>query len=182
VVAIVAASVLLPRRIAVIALPLAVAATFAATSYFAWQRMIEAPEDEVFAGGLERAWIDDRLPADAPVTKLYVDTSCGSALERHALFLTEFFNSTVDRAAYVRGSVPDGLPIERVDVSATGELETSPGNPLVADYVFTQPGIRLAGRRLAEGTNAGLVLWRVGGPVRVVGAASNAQLRRNACA
>jgi hypothetical protein len=181
-VGLVAATFLLPRRIALIALPVAVAATFAATSYFAWQRMLEAPEDEVFAGGLERTWIDDRLPADAPVTKLYADTRCESALERHALFLTEFFNSTVDRAAYIGGSVPDGLPVERVDVTPSGELRSSPGDPLVADYVFTQPGIRLAGRRVAEGTNAGLVLWRVGGPVRVLGAASNAELRRNACA
>ena len=181
VVALVAATFLLPRRIAVVALPLAVAATFAATSYLAWQRMIVAPEDEVFAGGLDRAWIDDRLPADVRVTKLYVDTACGSALERHALFLTEFFNSTVDRAAYVRGSVPDGLPVERVDVSPSGALQTSPGNPLVADYVFTQPGLRLAGQRVAQGTNAGLVLWRVGGPVRVVGARSAAELRRDVC-
>ena len=182
VVGLVAATFLLPRGIARVALPVAVAATFAATSYLAWQRMIEAPEDQVFAGGLERAWIDDRVPADAPVTKLYVDTPCGSALERHALFLTEFFNSTVDRAAYVRGSVPDGLPIERVDVNSAGELEKSPGNPLVADYVFTQPGVRLAGRRIAEGTAAHLVLWHVGGPVHVVGARSAEQLRRNACA
>ena len=181
VVALVAATCFLPRRIARVALPVAVAATFAATSYLAWQRMIEAPEDQVFAGGLERAWIDDRLPADAPVTKLYVDTPCESALESHALFLTEFFNSTVDRAAYVVGSVPDGLPIERVDVSPAGELEKSPGNPLVADYVFTQPGVRLAGSRIAEGTNAHLVLWHVGGPVRVVGAGSAAELRRQVC-
>ena len=181
VVGLVAATFFLPRRIAVVALPAAVAVTFAVTSYYAWQRMIEAPEDKVFAGGLARAWIDERVPADVPVTKLYIDTSCGSALERHALFLTEFFNETVDRAVYVGDSVPDGLPIERVDVAPSGTLEQS-GNPLVADYVFTQPGIRLAGRRVAEGTNAGLVLWRVDGPVRVVGAASNAELRRNVCA
>ena len=164
----VAATVLLPRRIARIALPVAVAATFAAMSYFAWERMVGAPEDLVFAGGFERAWIDDRVASDATVTKLYTDTACGSALERHAIYLTEFFNSTVDRAAYVRGSVPDGLPIERVDVTSSGVLETSPGHPLGADYVFTQPGIRLAGRRVAEGTAARLVLWHVGGPVRVV--------------
>ena len=178
----IAATLLLPRRIARVALPVAVAATFAGMSYFAWERMVGAPEDLVFAGGFQRAWIDERVAKDATVTKLYADTPCGSALERHALYLTEFFNATVDRAAYVRGSVPDGLPIERVDVARSGELQTSPGNPLVADYVFTQPGIRLAGRRVAEGTAAGLVLWHVGGPVRVVGAASNAQLRRNACA
>jgi len=176
-----AATFLLPRRIARIALPAVVAISFAATSYFAWERLIDAPEDLVFAGGLERAWIDARLPDDARVTKLYVDTSCGSALERHALFLTEFFNSTVDRAAYIGDSVPDGLPIERVDVAPSGALERS-GRPFVADYVFTQPGIELDGRRLAEGTAAGLVLWEVDGPVRVVGASSNAALRRELCA
>jgi hypothetical protein len=181
VVGLLAATAFLRRRLALVALPVAVAITFAVTSYFAWQRLISAPEDLVFAGGLERNWIDERLPHDASVTKLYVDTSCQSALERHALFLTEFFNSTVDRAAYVSGSVPDGLPIERVAVSRSGALELSPGNPLRADYVYTQPGVELAGHRLGEGTAARLVLWRVGGPVRVVGAASNAELRRSVC-
>ena len=177
-----AAMLLLPRRIARIALPLAVAAVFAVMSAFAWERLVAAPEDRVFAGGLERAWIDERLSADVPVTKLYIDTSCGSALERHALFLTEFFNSTVDRAAYIGDSVPDGIPLPRVDVAPSGTLELSPGSPLVADHVYTQPGIELDGRRVAEGTAAGLVLWDVGGTVRVVGAASNDELRRNACA
>ena len=180
-VALLAATFLLPRAIAGVALPVVVALSFAATSYFAWERLIDAPEDLVFAGGLERAWIDERLPDDARVTKLYVDTSCGSALERHALFLTEFFNSTVDRAAYIGDSVPDGLPIERVDVAPSGALERS-GRPFAADYVFTQAGIELDGRRLADGTAAGLVLWEVDGPVRVVGASSNADLRRALCA
>jgi len=181
VVGLIVATLILPRRIARVALPLAVATTFAAMSYFAWERMVGAPEDLVYAGGFRRAWIDDRVSKNATVTKFYADTNCGSALERHAIYLTEFFNSTVDRAAYLRGSVPDGLPIERVDVARSGELETSPGKPLVADYVFTQPGIELAGRRVAEGTAARLVLWHVGGPVRLVGATSNAQLRQNAC-
>jgi hypothetical protein len=181
VVGLLAATFLLPRRVARVALPVAVAATFAGMSYFAWERMVGAPEDLVFAGGLERAWIDERVAKDATVTKLYADTPCGSALERHAIYLTEFFNSTVDRAAYVTGSTPDGLPIERVDVSSSGLLRTAQAKPLVADYVFTQPGIRLAGRRVAEGTAARLVLWHVGGPVRVVGARSNEQLREEAC-
>ena len=181
-VALLAATVLLPARIARIAFPVAVATVFVATSYFAWERMVEAPEDLVFAGGLERAWIDDHVARDVSVTKLYTDTTCGSALEAHALYLTEYFNSTVDRGAFVGNSIPDGLPGERVDVAPSGVLEYSPGHPLVADYVFTQRGVQLAGRRVAEGTNAGLQLWRVGGPVRVVGARSDAQLRRNICA
>ena len=181
VVGLLAATFFLPRGIARLALPAAVAVGFAAMSYFAWQRMIDAPEDLVFAGGLERAWIDDRVAPDAAVTKLYVDTTCESALERHALFLTEFFNSTVDRAAYVRGSTPDGLPIDRVDVASGGALELSPGDPLRAEYVYTQPGVELAGQRVATGTAADLVLWRIDGPVRVVGATSNAALRKAVC-
>lgn len=181
VLALLAATVFLPRRVARVALPAVVAAVLLVTSALAWERLIDAPEDRVFAGGLARDWIDARVPEDAVVTKLYVDTACGSALERHALFLTEFFNSTVDRAAYVRGSVPDGIPIERAEVSASGALELSPGNPLVAEYVYTQPGVELDGRRVATGTNAGLVLWAVHGPVAVTGVTSNSQLRRRAC-
>ena len=182
VVGLLAATLLLPRRTARVALPLAVAGVFAAMSAFAWDRLVEAPEDRVFAGGLERAWIDERLADRGTVTKLYADTSCGSALERHSLYLTEFFNSTVVRAAFVGDTVPDGLPSERVDVAASGTLELAPGNPLRADYVYTQPGIELIGRRVAQGTAAGLVLWDVDGPVRVVGATSNDELQQAACA
>ena len=115
------------------------------------------------------------------MTKLYIDTSCGSSLERHALFLTEFFNETADRAVYVNGSVPDGIPLPSVDVTSSGLLELAPGQPLRAEYVFTQPGLELEGRRIAEGTAANLALWRTGGPVRVVGASSNDELRRAVC-
>ena len=152
------------------------------TSALAWERLIDAPEDAVFAGGLERSWVDDAVPEDARVTKLYIDTECGSALERHALFLTEAFNASVDRAAYIGDSTPDGLPIERVDVGPDGRLLLSPGNALMAEYVFTQPGVELEGERVATGTNAELVLWRTDGPVVVVGATSNDELSARDCA
>jgi len=181
VVGLVAAVVLLPRRLALV-LPATVLVLFAATSALAWDRMIGAPEDAVFAGGLERAWIDDRLPADASVTKLYLESDAcpTSARTRHALFLTEFFNSTVDRAAYIGDSVPDGLPIDRVEVE-DGLLVLPDGSPLVADYVFTQPGIELDGRQLATGTAAGLVLWETGGEVRLTSAETTADVRTADC-
>jgi hypothetical protein len=96
------------------------------------------------------------------------------------LFLTEFFNSTVDRAAYVGDSVPDGLPIERVEVEG-GVLVLPDGSPLVTEYVFTQPGIELDGRKLGTGTAAGLVLWRTGGDVRVTNAETTADVRTVDC-
>ena len=180
-VALLVAMVAVPRRFG-LALAGAVACVFVVTGALAWERLVDAPEDEVFAGGLERSWIDAAVPEGARVTKLYLDTPCGSTVERHALFLTEAFNASVDRAAYVGDSTPDGLPIERVDVAAGGALVLSPGNQLVAEYVYTQPGIELAAERVTRGTNAELVLWRVDGPVAVVGAETNDELAAAVCA
>jgi hypothetical protein len=149
----------------------------------AWERIVDAPEEAVFAGGLPRPWVDDALPEDAEVTKLYlVSTRCPpAAVTWHGLYLTEFFNRRVETAAYIGDSVPDGLPIVRVDVAADGRLASAGGRPLVADYVYTQPGIDLAGRRVATGTAAGLVLWETDGPVRVEGARSNDDLHTTDC-
>ncbi len=116
---------------------------FAVTAVLAWELRIDAPENDVFADAPSRSWIDDRLPEDASVTKLYLSsTRCpASALTWHALYLTEFFNARVEQAAYIDESVPDGLPITRVDVGPGGRLVTEDGGALVADYVYTQPGI-----------------------------------------
>jgi hypothetical protein len=145
--------------------------------------MIGAPEDAVFAGGLNRSWIDDSLPPNATVWKLYINAdSCpASGLTSHALVLTEFFNATVRRAAFIGDTFQDGLPIERVDVDPGSRLLLSREKPLVADYVYTQPGIDLNGRRIARGTNAGLVLWKIGGPVKVKGASTNDEVRTADC-
>jgi hypothetical protein len=180
--ALVAAVVVLPRRMG-LALAGAVIAVFVATSVLAWDRMIGAPEDAVFSGGLERDWIDERVPADAEVWKLYVEapTCSNPTVTWHSLFLTEFFNDSVRRAAYIGDSIADGIPIEHVDVE-NGAVVLDDGRPLVADYVFTQPGIELDGRQVARGTNANLVLWRVDGPVRLENARSSGDVRTADCA
>ena len=180
--ALLAAVVLLPRRLG-LALGGAVLAVFLATSVLAWDRMIGAPEDAVFDGSLERGWIDERVAADAEVWKLYVEapTCSNSTVTWHSLFLTEFFNDSVRRAAYIGDSVADGIPIEHVDLE-DGAVLLDGGRPLVADYVFTQPGIELDGRELARGTNADLVLWEIRGPVRVENARTSGDVRTADCA
>jgi hypothetical protein len=182
VVGLVAAVAFLPRRFGW-SLSAAVLVVFVTTSVLAWDRMIGAPEDRVFDGGLTRDWIDERVPADARVWKLYIgseDCPIGT-LAWHSFFVTEFFNDSVRRAAFIGDSIADGIPIERVDL-AEGALMLEDGGPLVADYVFTQPGIELDGEEVARGTNAGLVLWHVGGPVRVVNARTNDEVRTPDCA
>jgi hypothetical protein len=183
VVGLVAAVVFLPRRYGW-ALPAAVLAVFLTTSVLAWDRMIGAPEDRVFEGGLTRSWIDERVPADARVWKLYIASeSCPiGTLAWHSFFVTEFFNDSVRRAAFIGDSLADGIPIERVDLAAGELMLERGGGPLVADYVFTQPGLELDGEEIARGTNADLVLWRVGGPVRVLNAQTNEEIRTADCA
>ena len=181
VIGLLAAVVLLPRRLAPL-VPAALLAVFAVTAVLAWDRMIGAPEDAVFAGGLERAWVDELVPGSASVTKLYIESQAcpTSTLTRHALFLTEFFNSTVDRAAYIGDSIPDGIPLPRVEIEDSRAVLPS-GDTLEAEYVFTQPGLALAGRRVGTGTAAGLVLWETDGPVRTVGARTTADVRTADC-
>jgi hypothetical protein len=173
----------LPRR-AWWVIPAVLVASFAATGALAWERIADAAENSVFAGGLERRWVDEILPEDARVTKLYlVTTECpASALTWHSLYLTEFFNRSLEQAAYIDDSVPDGLPIVRVDVAEDGGLVDESGKPLAADYVVTQPGIDLVGEELGRGTAAGLVLWRTDGSVRVASVTANADLRTADCA
>ena len=174
---------LLPRRVWWV-LPAVLLAAFVTTGALAWHRIADAEENAVFAGSLDRDWVDSRLPSNARVTKVYlVSTDCpASALTWHALYLTEFFNRTLQRAAYIGDSIPDGLPIRRVDVQPDGALAYAPGEPLEAEYVVTQPGIELVGRKLGTGTAANLVLWRTGGGIRIAGAHSDGDVRTRDCA
>jgi hypothetical protein len=171
VVALAFAAVALPRRLWP-ALPALVVAGFLVTAVLAWERLADPAEVFVLADEANRTWVDDATPDGSRATTLYRPTEeCRyPELTRHAFFLTEFFNTAVDRAAGIGDSTPDGLPADRVDVESGGRLLLTDGTPLVADYVVTQPGLELDGRRVAEGTGAGLVLWETRGAVRTADA------------
>jgi dolichyl-phosphate-mannose-protein mannosyltransferase len=140
----------------------ALVVVFAVNSLLVWGRAFNPPEGAVFADqGLERRWVDERVPEGASVTML--ESSCdGSVLERDSYFLTEFFNGSIGDVL----DLVDRQPAARIAADGT-VLED--GAPLEADYVVAQPGARLQGTRLGSGTAAGLELWRVSGPVRVEG-------------
>ena len=158
----------LPRRLWMV-LPTVVLAGLLLGSVVAWNRVIDAPDEFRAADVGARAWIDPALPAGSSVTKLYLaSTDCPwTERTRQALFLTEFFNASVRRTVSIGDSMPDGLPLDEVDVASRGRLVRADGTPLLADYVVTQPGIGLNGRRLATGTGADLVLWETHGAVRL---------------
>ena len=162
------AAAAVPRRLWMV-LPAVVLAGLFLGSVLAWNRIVDAPDEFAAADVGTRAWIDPALPAGSSVTKLYLaSTDCPwTERTRQALFLTEFFNTSVDRVASIGDSMPDGLPLEVAHVGPGGRFLLEDGEPLVADHVVTQPGIDLEGRRLATGTGADLVLWETRGAVRL---------------
>ena len=179
----VAAVVLLPRRLKW-ALPAVVLLVFATNGYVAWQRTFRADENKVFKSSATRDWLDDTVGRNGRVTALWiVSPQCDPPLRSGdptlGFELSEFFNWSVRRAAFVTDT-RDSLPADRVMVGKGGRISLASGAPLVANYVLTQPGVRFRGRRLAVGSAAQLVLWRIGGPVRTVDASSDRQLRRQA--
>lgn len=168
VVALTLAAVAVPRRLWPI-LPALVIAGLVLTSVLAWKREVDVPVAFAQADTGDRTWVDDALPDGANATKLYVSAAdcANEELTRQAFFLTEFFNTSVDRVAGLDGSLPDGLPVEPVVVARGGRLVRTDGSPLAARYVVTQPEVALAGRPLARGTGARLVLWETDGHVRL---------------
>jgi hypothetical protein len=158
---------LLPRRLWPL-VPAVVVAGFVGTAVLAWGRVADAPDAFVLADGPSRAWVDDAVADGSQATKLYVLSSrCpDSELTRHAYFLTDFFNPSIDRTVSVGNSTGDGLPNDRVHIGRGGRFLLPDGEPLVADYVVTVPEIELEGREVALGTGADLVLWETDGVVR----------------
>jgi Dolichyl-phosphate-mannose-protein mannosyltransferase len=150
-----------------------VLAVFLFNGLLVWARAFNPPEEAVFAGSLERRWVDESV-GDGSVAVLSTPCEDG-VLARDSLSLTEFFNSSIGPVVEIGGEFPTGR------VGRGGQIVGEAGRPLGADYAVAQPGVALAGERVADGTNAGLVLWHVGGRVRVVGAASGEDLTRAAC-
>ena len=182
VIALLLAAFLLPRRAAG-ALAVAVLAVLLVTSALAWERLIDAPEDAVFAGGLERSWIDE-----ARSRRTHASRSCTSTATAVRLSLaTPSFSRRRSTRPWI---APRTSATRRRTASRSREWTSAREercssrrtNRCIADYVFTQPGIELAGEKVATGTNAELVLWRTDGAVRVVGASSNAEVSERACA
>jgi hypothetical protein len=175
------AAAAVPRRLWTVLLAMVVVGLLLG-AVVAWERVADVPEEFVVADDGPRAWVDDAVPDGSSTTKVYLAApECGwTELPRHAFFLTEFFNASVDRAASIGDAGPDGLPLDRVDVGPGGQLRLTDGTPLVADHVVTQPGIELEGRRVAVGTGAGLVLWETRGAVRLVDARSGTTNLRDA--
>lgn len=165
------ATVALPRRLWPV-LPVVVLAGLLYGSALAWDREVDVPPDFKIADEGDRTWVDDAVPRGFLVTKLYISPpDCPySELTREALFLTEFFNESVDRVAHIGDTTSDGIPQDRVDPDNDGQLMLQNGKPLTARYVVAPRELQLTGIKITHGSGAHLSLWDTGGRVRLANA------------
>jgi hypothetical protein len=99
-------------------------------------------------------------------------TGSGGTGEREAFAVleTQFFNESVRAIYHVDKPITKGLPSRllalRGHVLFLGSGPEA-GRPFSLDYVLTNDAYPLVGRPVARSDEAHLVLYRVGGPVRL---------------
>ena len=161
-IALVIALTRLPRWLVLV--PVAVA--FGLNAGFAWNARIDAAHNQTFApmNPATTAWVDRAVPAGVSVATL----AGGVPVEtRDALRLTEFFNATIGPAYdLVTGYAPT-LSSTPVRVGRGG-LIVAGGGRVGERWIVAPRDLELVGDVVAEGTVAGLRLWRVRLPLRVV--------------
>ena len=156
------------RRIWQPALLAPLAVVFLANAGLVWDARIDSARDTTFVAldDPDAAWVDRAVPTGVDVATFY---GAASVEVRDAFRLTEFFNRSIGRAYDLGGSYAPTLGSDRVRVAADGNV-LADDNPLPEGLLVTDATVQLDGERIAQGTRAGLVLWRLDGPARVVGA------------
>ncbi|MGI9539558.1 MAG: glycosyltransferase family 39 protein, partial [Miltoncostaeaceae bacterium] len=158
----VALATLAPRRVARVAVPVAVATALVVGSAAAADRIQEQSAFPRTLAGADPEWVDRAAGSDADVVYLDVGGEAPEA-ERGALALqAEFWNRSVRRWAF-SGPTPCGLPAEAVALGDDGVVDLdAPGDHVVAPRELIVDGDRraVAGR---------LALTRTGDPVSVIG-------------
>ncbi len=144
-----------------------VAAVFALDAGFAWDARIEAAENITFAplNAATASWVDRAVPEGAEVATLVGKVPVET---RDALRLTEFFNGSIGPAYALGDGYAPTLAADHVRVAGGGVIVTDFGE-LRAEWIVAPRTLDFVGDVVAEGTVERLRLWRIRGPVRVVG-------------
>jgi 4-amino-4-deoxy-L-arabinose transferase-like glycosyltransferase len=158
---------LLPRRLALLA-PALVVGWFVLITV-SLQHQISGTSSGVLQQGLSvrREWIDEAVGRHAQVAALWTGNASPMTVIQNG-----FFNRSV-HPIYDVGGVPPAsglVPTKRAMLEeTTGLLRGDDGRPVRAQYALADRSLALAGREIARDPGAGMVLYRVDGPVRVRG-------------
>jgi hypothetical protein len=169
-----AAFAVLPRRLARIAIPLAVGAALLAFTKPVVGATAGSSLPQAGAAGPVREWIDDVVGSGADVPYLLEPSGDVSSATLVSL-QTEFWNRSVD-TLYALGGATQLCPLPSIPIEVddrTGRIvrtDRSPPEPIDVRYVVAPRGANIAGTVLANGgpeTLQPLALYGVERPLRV---------------
>jgi hypothetical protein len=158
------AFVLLPRRLAAVALPVGVALFLVLSSYSVYGAVRDhARATLALATPSEPSWIDAEIGTDAHAAYIYGSTS-DLVGEAQIMWQTEFWNRSLDKV-YTLGP-PEPAPLAEIPAaldSATGQIAATPS----VRYAVVPGTLEMAGTLLA--LRPPLALYRVVPPLRLAG-------------
>ncbi|TMK26888.1 MAG: hypothetical protein E6G64_13730 [Actinobacteria bacterium] len=160
-----------------------VVAVFAINAALVWDARVKDADLKVFADNRPStwSWVDRVVPAGRRVADVFVESGRCLPLNTGAFRWTEFFNERI--GPVFRLGVPVALVTDgkNARIANDGVVRTLDGRAVTPDYVVAPPGLALRGQELARGALAGLRLWKVDRPLRVLNATSNARATEVAC-
>ena len=142
-----------------------VAVVFALDGALAWDARIDVARNTTFApmNAATTAWVDRAVPDGQTVATL----AGGVPVEtRDALRLTEFFNASIGPAYDLASGYAPTLASTPARIAGGGLVVADTGR-IGAPWIVAPKDVELVGDVRAEGTVAGLRLWRARLPVRL---------------
>jgi hypothetical protein len=155
--------VLVPQRLAAAAIG-AVAVFLALSAWsVAGTVRVQANATRLETHAPNADWIDETVGSEAAVPFIFTADLVSNP---HLLWQTEFWNRSVGDVYGLDAGDPTTLPVVATTVDARGRIVGTPdGRHLAPRYVVAQPGLDIAGEKVAaEGR---LVLYRVPAPLRL---------------
>jgi hypothetical protein len=157
---------LLPRRLALVAPAVVLVYLAAANSPVVGKTRLTSVQSRQGGVQTRRDWIDRAVGTKPRVAAIWTGAP---GLNFVTLWDNEFFNRSVGPVYNLHGP-PDGLPQETITIDPRNTVARDPsGNVVRAQYVLTDKSLNVAGRVVAQDPGLGMVLYRVGGPVRLIG-------------
>jgi hypothetical protein len=153
-----------PRRYALV-LPLLVFAYFAVSQKPIEGQYRQTSILDLFQGITTTPdWIDRAVGRDAEVALIWSGNT-----DKYSIWENEFFNRSVRRFYYTASPLQGDLPEQPLTVDRSSGLMRGPDGKVVrASYVLTDGTVDVGGRLVAQDARKGIVLIRIGGPLRQV--------------
>jgi hypothetical protein len=160
------AFLLLPRRVAAVALPLALGVFLVVSSYSVFRSIQDQSRATLaLTSPTNPSWIDNRIGYHSEAAFVY-GTSADFIGDAQIMWQTEFWNRSVGTIVYPTGFPdPASLPTRAANFDALTGRVTAGGSELAGIHYAVAPStVQLAGERLDQ--QGRLVLYRIDPPMR----------------